>query len=610
VLAALLVLAALPPGGATAAAQERLPAGGAVAVIGLDEVVRGQRGYGLSVFSGASPERFDVEVIGVLREFRPGMSFILARFSGQGLEESGVVAGMSGSPVYLDGRLAGAVAFSWDFSTGAIGGITPIAEMRNLSTLERGGAAARPASRLGKSSTLRLLLEPRLPHELLDEQLELLRGAVALEGASSTLQYSASGYRGAPRDLLSRALGAVVPAGRSSDALDLPALEPGSAVTAVLVGGDLSLTATGTVTDLDGDQLVAFGHALYGLGPVRVPMAKAEVLTVVPSRLSSFKLSNVGEVIGAFDQDRVAGMRGLIGAEAPTASFAITLDRAAPPEDGGPVRIADYHLQMADLPLLRPTLAAISMLQALEAGSHSSGEQSLEMEGRFAVEGFAPLEVRQTFDGPNAGMDAAIYMLALVGFFELNDWQDVDLRGIEVSLLQHSRVRQGTVSSVHADRREVRAGDTVRLRCELRAHDGSSSSRTLEVRIPDGVPAGPYYLFVGDATTIDSVRQQIEPIEPSSFGDALDLLRGFHPRDQLAVLGARAARGLVVSGRAMPDLPDSMRSIWGAASPSQVRSLSLVIEQHQLEDAGFPLQGAERIDLTVIDPVASGAAGG
>ncbi|HVS16250.1 MAG TPA: hypothetical protein VMV46_20215 [Thermoanaerobaculia bacterium] len=593
----------------SSSAQPVAPRAGAADLIGLEEVERGQRGYGLSVFAGASPERFDVEVIGVLREFRPGMSFILARFSGQGLEESGVVAGMSGSPVYLDERLAGAVAFSWDFSTGAIGGITPIAEMRALSGLSRDAPSARPASRLGSFSSLRRLLEPQLPRELLDEQVELLRGAVALEGSSSTLQYAASGYTGAPRELLTRALGAVAPVGRASDALDLPPLQPGSAVTAVLVGGDLSLTATGTVTEVAGDELVAFGHPIYGLGPVRVPMAKVEVLTVVPSRLSSFKLSNVGEVIGAFDQDRMAGVRGLIGAEAPTASLVISLDRAPGPDEASPVRLAEYALRIADLPLLRPTLAAIAVLQALDAASHSSGDQSLEMTGRFAVDGFAPLDVRQIFDGPNAGMDAAIYMLLLVGFFELSDWQDVELREIEVSLLQHPRVRRATLTSAHADRRQVRAGETVQVRCELRGHDGSTSSRTLEVGIPHDAPPGPYYLFVGDATTIDSVRQQIEPTEPSSFEQALEVLRGLHPRDRLAVLGARAARGLVVSGRAMPDLPGSMRSIWGAASPSQVRALSLSIQQHLVEDAGLPLEGAERIDLEVIDPVTGGAAG-
>jgi hypothetical protein len=264
---------------------------------------------------------------------------------------------------------------------------------------------------------------------------------------------------------------------------------------------------------------------------------------------------------------------------------------------------------MADLPLLRPTLAAISLLQALETGSYSSGEQSLEMEASFEVAGFPPLEVRQTFDGPNAGMDAAIYVLSVVGFFELNDWQDVDLRRINVALLQHPRIRLASVNSANADRRRVRPGERVEVRCELRAHDGSISTRTLEVQVPLDAPAGPYYLFVGDATTIDSVRQRIEPSEPASFGEALDLLRSYHSRDQLAVLGARAARGLVVSGRALPDLPDSMRSIWGAASPSQVRALSLVVEQHQLEDAGIPLQGAERIDLTVIEPDASGAPG-
>jgi hypothetical protein len=337
-------------------------------------------------------------------------------------------------------------------------------------------------------------------------------------------------------------------------------------------------------------------------------MAMAEVLTVVPSRFSSFKVSNVGEVIGAFDQDRIAGVRGLLGVEAPTASFSIRLERATG-SAGEREPIASYDLEISDVPLLRPTLSAVTMLQALERATYSSGEQSIEFEGTFEIGGYPPLVMRQVFNGPNASMDAAIQVLLVVGFVELNDWEDVDLRSIEVSLVQQEGSRLATVTSVHADRRQVRPGERLAVHCELRAQDGSTSTRTLEVTVPEDAPAGPYYLFVGDAATIDGVRQRIEPTEPSSFGQALDVLRGFNSRDQLAVLGARAARGLVVSGRALPDLPDSMRSIWGAASPSQVRPLSLVIEQHQLEDAGQPLQGAERVDLMVIERGVAGAPG-
>jgi hypothetical protein len=596
--------AAAQSAGAAAGAAGVDPIG--VATIDIDEIERGQTGYGLSVFSGSTPERFEVEVIGVLRDFRPGMSYVLAHLSGQGLEESGVVAGMSGSPVYVDGRLAGAVAFSWNFSTGAIAGITPIADMRSLSALARGAESARPSSRLGLMSTVRLLLEPQLPHHLLDEQLELLRSRVPLEGASSTLQFSATGYQGAARDLLAQAFGNVAPSGRASDQLELPPLQPGSAVTAVLVGGDLSISVTGTVTDLDGEQLVAFGHPIYGLGPVRVPMAKAEVLTVVPSRFSSFKVSNVGEVIGAVDQDRIAGVRGLIGVEAPTASLSIALERATP--SGEREQIASYDLELADVPLLRPTLSAVTLLQALERAAYASGEQSIDFEGTFEIAGYPPLVMRQVFSGPNAGMDAAIQVLSVVGFLELNEWEDVDVEAMKIALVQHDGSRLATVTGVHADRRQVRPGERVVVHCDLRAQDGSTRAERIEVTIPDDTPPGPYYLFVGDAATIDGVRQQIEPTEPTSFGQALEVLRGFSPRDQLAVLGARAARGLVVSGQAMPDLPDSMRSIWGAASPAQVKPLSLAIEQYQLEAVGLPLQGAERIDLTVLERGIAGAA--
>jgi len=301
-----LVLAASPP---EEAALPELPKGvltqteGLASIISLDEISRGQRGYGLSVFAGHETERFEVEVLGVLRDFSPQSSAIIARLTGQGLEQSGVIAGMSGSPVYIDGRLAGAVAFGWNYSKEAIAGITPIEAMRQLATEKALPGSAGTAAWASSTMTYRDLLQAELPQDLLARELSRLRPKTVDHGTAGVV-WSVGGFGPTSRQLLEGALGAVASAGsmRPIDAtlhgsggatsLDL-SLPPGSPVAAALIRGDLQLAATGTVTDRFGDKVLAFGHPFLGFGPVSLPMAVAEVITVISSTANSFKLSNL-----------------------------------------------------------------------------------------------------------------------------------------------------------------------------------------------------------------------------------------------------------------------------------------------------------------------------
>ena len=321
--------------------------GGHADEIGVDEVSRGQTGYGLSVFAGSEPERFDVEVVGVLREMDPGVSFIVARLSGKGLEESGVVAGMSGSPVYLDGRVAGAVAFSWAFTNEALGLITPIAAMRRLTALEPGAAAAGSvglsapsgASFAFDATVERLLEPPEDPSEVLREivadQLGVLD--VPAEFGRAAASVAAIGFGEGVRGMLQAA-----PAGRVEPG-DLPELGAGSAVAGVLIDGDLKLAVGGTVTQVEGDEVLAMGHPWRGVGPLALPMATVDVVGVVSRVDGSVRLSNIGPVVGAFDQDRAAGLRGRVGEKARTIPMTIAVETP----NGENRR---YDLWLADLP--------------------------------------------------------------------------------------------------------------------------------------------------------------------------------------------------------------------------------------------------------------------
>lgn len=571
---------AMSVGAMSAAGQGRVDS------IPVDEIERGQRGYGLSVFTGSEVERFEVEVLGLMRNASPDVSYIMARLSGLDLEETGVIGGMSGSPVYIEDRLAGAVAFSWTFSTGAVAGITPIGSMRELSTLPT-AAAAPPPSDAG------VALDRLLDEERSEADLELaLRVLVPRLGAGATsgIQFNTVGFGDRTRDLLSRVLGPVAPAGRSDDTAPI-ALDAGSSVAGVLIDGDLHMAVSGTVTERSGDEILALGHSFLGLGPVRLPMAPAEVITVISSRASSFKLTNIGPVVGAFDQDRLAGMRGRLGLEARTIPVHLAVRG---------LQHRDYHVRLADVPSLSPTLAAISVLQALDAASYSGGRQGIDMAMHFDLGNHGDLALRQSFDGDNASFGAAVYFLTVAAYLMQNSLAEVEVNGIDLDLVQVAQPRSASLVGVHAERTQVRPGEEVTLNLDFVEYRGEPFRHSTTIEIPSDLPAGRYFLFVGDGPSVDAARLLMAPTEPVNFRQALDLLRSFHSREQLVVLGVFGGPGLVVAGQVMPRLPGSVRSIWDAASTMSATRLGLAIAQQETEALDQPMDGLVRVDLEVL----------
>ncbi|RMH16838.1 MAG: hypothetical protein D6696_17305 [Acidobacteria bacterium] len=578
-LAALLLSLLAAPAGA-----EPLPA------IHLDELQTGQKGYGLSVFAGTEPARFEVEVIGVMKNRTAELSYIMARLSGQGLETMGVASGMSGSPVYIDGRLAGAVSFSFLFSQGAIAGITPIEGMRRLGEVPVAPLAGAQATS-GDAPSLAMLARGSFPQQLLEQHLSRLASPHDARTAT-TVHWQATGFGQPVTQLLERTLERFSSGlgGSAPAAAEPPPLVPGGAVAMVLVRGDLSLAAHGTVTDVDGDRIYAFGHPVLGLGPMRVPMAPAEVVTTVPSIASSFKIANVGPIVGAFDQDREAGVRGQLGLVAPT--FPLDLHLRG-------LSRRDYRVEIAELPALVGGLVATTIFGGLTAGSYSSGDMGIDLEARFDLAGHPDLVLEQSFDGASAGLDSAVYVLTFASYLMSNDLEVADLEGIDVTLTQSARPRAASLVGAHPDRQVVEPGDEVTITLELKPYRGAVERRTIEVGVPPETPAGRYVLLAGDGSSIDALRTGLEPRNPATLSEALAILNGYHSRRQLVVLGVVPARGLTVAGAALPDLPAAVRSIFGSRGPSAATPLALtILDQHE-ESWPRPLDGVVRIDLEV-----------
>jgi hypothetical protein len=579
-------------------------------VMPLSQVQRGQKGYGVSVFAGTELERFDVEVLGVLHDLSPNVSYVLARLSGQGLESSGVIAGMSGSPVYIDGKLLGAVAFSWPFAKEAIAGITPIEAMRQL----RGGAPpplAVPTAAMATTRDLEGLIpkkaaiagvQPPSSRDVLAAALSKLRPLLGGQ-ASGAVAWSTTGFAPLTQELVAKGLGGVAPSGQAPPGAVPTDLAPGAAVAAVLVDGDLRLAATGTVTDRTDAGVLAFGHPFLGLGAVDIPMATAEVVAVVANQYSSFKIANFGPTVGAFRQDRLAGIYGELGATASTLPLEVHVDSG---------RQTDYHLRLARVPQISPMLLGLSVLGAQEAAAQSTGPLGIDLEATFDLGEKGTIEVKQSFDGDSAPTDAAVHMLAFGNFFFNNGFAEVDLRKVDIRLTQHPTPRTAALVGGYADRTELHPGEQVKLHLDLVPWRGEPVRRDLVLTLPKDLPAGRYSVLVGDGVTLDGVRLALEPASPVRLDQALELVRAFHSRRDLVALGVYAGDGLAVAGEVLPRLPGSLRAVWSAASSQSAVALPLTLAQQQSERAPFPVEGAVRIDLNVVrrTPVTGGENGG
>lgn len=590
-LLAALCLGAMPAGathpdsagGPDDAAASGVPAG-ALPTISLSEIQRGQRGYGLSVFSGTEPERFNVEVIGIMRNLSPEVSYILARLTGEGLEKSGVAGGMSGSPVFIDGKLAGAVAFSWPFTNEAIAGITPIGSMRQLS-----GFRPIPVSPPPPEVKLSDILTNHLPQDLLTTQFARLLPRF-VDGAAPAIEWTATGFGERSTGMLRQVLGSVTSGGKAAPGTVPDDLKPGQAVNVVLVDGDFQLAANGTVTDRYGDQVLAFGHPFLGMGPVRVPMATAEVVTVLSSANSSFKIANTGRIIGAFEQDRKTGIQGRIGVEAPMVPMMVRVQTDRP-------RV--YHMRLAALPEFMPLLVGSGVVAGLEAASYTSGAQSLDMTAHLKLRRYGDLEVRQSFDGNNAASEASTFLLSVVSYLTQNSLEKVDVESVDVDLAQTDEPSAASLVGANASRTVVHPGDHIALNLDLVPYRGERFRHTVPLDLPGDLPAGRYSLLVGDGASVDAARLAMQPSDPVTFPQALDLLRSFHSRRDLMVLGFYGGPGLSVAGEAMPRLPGSVRSLWGAAASGSAVALRAAIVQEKRETLAVPVQGVIRIDLEV-----------
>ena len=519
-------------------------------------------GQALTVFQGTKPEPFKVKVISVLRNFLPKEDVILIRAEDPRVEFSGIVAGMSGSPVYIDGKLVGAIAYAWSFAKEPLGGVTPIETMlaerarprrSSQEILAGGGAPAEsngvrvhhasegpPEGGFGAALAQGLGLPPVAPNN--SGEPRLMRASVPL---------SISGF--SPRTVaeLSAELrpAGLVPlqagGGRKPGPPAAGHVEPGSAIGVELVRGDMSMVATGTVTYVDGPDVLAFGHPLFGIGEVYLPLVDAEIHAFLPSLAQSFKMSSPLNEIGTLVQDRQSCIIGNLDARSSMLPIDVRVT-------GPGVEPRLFHAEVARNRRLTPLLASMVVGNAIADAEPDVTDMVVTVNSKVGVKGYAPLETRdQIFsaEGVSARALSSSRGLRAMGELLFNPFEPVVLDRMDVDVRVEYRRDVAEIVSVALPGQEVHAGDTIPLRVTLRPYAGPEYVETVPVIVPRTVAGEVMKIEVAtgamvrpDVPHAESLRGYIDNLRKSYA--ATSIVVTLHTRDDGASLRGRLIQGL------------------------------------------------------------------
>jgi hypothetical protein len=578
------------------------PPPSSVGIFPLSQIHKGLTGTAWTVFEGTVPEPMDVEILGVLKGSRgPHRDLILARLHGTKPEYTGVVAGMSGSPVYIDGKLAGALSYRiGQFSKEPIAGITPIEQMLEVRDL--------PVRDLPAQDLAPPTLDPTAgssighPLSLQDENTEG-QNFSAMETPLLMSGFQPEAIREWKQRMAGTGLDVVSAGGASGQAAneDFGPIVPGSAVSVLLASGDLEIAATCTVTYVDPKQLLACGHPIQQSGAISLPMTSTEVVATLASPLNAFKIVNTGKVIGAFTEDRDAAIRGEFGAKANMILLSISVSEKV----GGGEKTQQLHVAVLNLPGLTSQVVLVSLYEALLESNLSSADTSYHVTGEIDLKGQAPVPVEE-WGTPGATMVTQLAAALGVGqtFDRLysNAARETPVERIALHVEAIPKDMRTELESVRlVSSSIVHAGDTVTVEATLRPWQQAPRNVRIPFTIPARLEPGTLRLLVGSSQALDRTLDAARPqTQVTSETAAVARLREIHPADQIYVSLLMPESEASMEGRTLDSLPLSMANTLESASSGVEVGLhgeSLVMAARA--PAGGVLTGQQLLTLRV-----------
>jgi len=573
------------------------------------------KGSAKTVFSGTETEEFGVEVLGVLPGFPgPRQSAIIAKLSGENVEKTGVFAGMSGSPVWIDGKLVGAIAFSFPFSKVPIAGITPIKQMidlfdrgsdnnklkpteaRAVSFSELASADFKPS--LPKPSVTSAALmapvsagSPLLP--LLGQQMTPIATPLVFSGISQeTLSLFAP-------QLMANGLLPVSGVGGSAAISPLASVDektfpPGSSISVQLVRGDYSLAASGTVTLRDGDRIYAFGHPFLSLGSSDMPMTETSIVTVIPNVNNSFKLSVPGRMVGTISQDRASGIFGMLRQSPRMIPVKINLHTSRD-------RTETYSYEIANDTFLTPLLLNLTVFNTITSSERALGDSTISVKGEIKIKGQEAIQLDRRFSAANSAALAAGSIAGPVSSLLTSGFDDVQLDGITLEIGSTDAKYAGTLDRITLDRTEVRRGERIEVQAYVRTESGKQFVQRIPIQIPEDAAIGQLLVFVGDGGALQE-GSPTKAFVPKDLSQLVQTINTVKKSDRLYVKLFRITSGAVIGNSELPNLPPSVVATLNSERTSGGYTPTVLSPVYEMElpPADFVVTGQQLIAIDVV----------
>jgi SpoIVB peptidase S55 len=547
----------------------------------VDEIKPGMVGIGRTVFEGDRLEEFKVHIIGMLRNaIGPRRNLILARLEGGPLANTGVIAGMSGSPVYIDGRLVGAVSYSLgQFSKEPIAGITPIDEMTADATLpgpRRQAARAdlqMPLTQESLRASLRQAFSWIRPFADSPSDVQVFGDQSVNAGIGTMLRPIATplSFGGFDPGVIDPVVSAfrdqgfvTIMAGAEQLALAqgpsngsrLPALRPGDPIGVGLMNGDFEVGATGTVTEVDGNRVYAFGHPFYQLGPTQFPMTRAHVLTVLPSLAASQKIASTGEVVGIVSQDRATTIAGTLGPGPSMIPVTLTLN-----SERGTRK--SFNINIVRDQLFTPLLAYVAILNTLTSYERQNGVATYALKGAATLKKYGRVNFEDLFTGDQPSVGAAASVVAPINLLMRNAFEDVDIESLNLEIDASEQPRSATLERVWVDGTRVKAGGPATLKVLLRSYRGDEITKDVTIQIPPNA-RGSVQVMVADGLRLaqfESRELQVQPMQATGLPQMIRVLNNARKNNRLYVRLVTRDDGAVVKGEPLAALPSSVLAV-------------------------------------------------
>ncbi len=535
-------------------------AGPSVPVMPASEVHPGMKGVGRTVWQGGKIDSFQFEVIGIMRNSAPGRTRILVKASGGPLAGSGIIQGMSGSPCYIDGKLVGALSFGFGSQKEPIGGITPILEMLDqLKDLPDVSAQRTPLilpklepPKVLKSALSGQMLPLSAMGDFDPQALPLVLGGSAL-GETAQAFWKESGVR-------------FVTAGTSgTSGGEASPMEPGGMVAINLVQGDLDMSASGTITYVDKKRVLCFGHPMFNLGGVDLPLWSATVATVMPSYAMSFKLSTPVAPVGALRLDRSSGIVGVLGAEARMVPLRLGLNL-------GGKRNLNFRFEIMDHPAITPILAATVLAQTLDTHGRGLGFQSLSLQGNIKVAGHPPILIENVVADLNPAR-LSQFLGAMLQGITFNPFERPVIEGISLTVKAEERLDLTTVAGVRILKARAKRGEVLPVLVTLQNIQGVRETATFNVQVPMSAERGKATLMVGDGLSLMATDPDERSVEVASLGDLVRRLNGAMRNNHVYALLTQSQAGIGFRGSRIEGVPPGVATLAGLEGPSSAPRL-------------------------------------